>query len=204
VRYEEKQWMPLWVVAIFVAVPQLIVLPVILGGGSESVILDFLPALIGLALAGIFWLSTARRVIRVDGTGLRVGDRAPVPLDRIDEARIVRGAELRAVRRALLGSGPSTGAAAAGVAGAPVAGGAIGNVLLGASILRGRRSSGTRGMLAQPWMREAVVVHVAGDQRTPTLLIGTRRPQELLGALDGGRSPGFSPAAGTLRGSGAT
>jgi hypothetical protein len=188
VRFEEKQWMPLWVVAIFVLVPMAICSPLIYANPHSALAWGFAPA-IGLLLAIVFWLSTARRWIRVDGRALLIGDRKPIPLTEITEAREVEGRELRRMRQAMIqGRGLSPGAA--GLPAVPAAGGALGSLALGYGLLRGRsRAGNTWGMLAQPWMRQAVLVAAPSNARAPVLLIGTRRPQELLAALRSSPSP---------------
>src|SRR6185437_8467465 len=111
VRFEEKQWMPLWVGAIFVLVPMAIASPLIYQH-PDSGVAWILPPACGLFLAIVFWVSTARRWIRVDDRSLRIGDRKPIPLRELAGARIVEGRELRRARQAMIqGRGLSPAAA---------------------------------------------------------------------------------------------
>jgi hypothetical protein len=195
VRFEEKQWMPLWVALLFVAVPVVICLPFLLASPASAWFL-LVPAGVGLFWAGVFWLAVSRRWIRVDDRSLRIGDRKPVRLTEISDARIVDGRELKRLRQAFT-QGHGLPVAAAGLPAVPAAGGALGSLALGYSLLRGGKAGRgiKRGNLSEPWMRQAVLVTVPDDERTPALLIGTRRPQELLAALRGS-SPGSSPLGG--------
>lgn len=179
--------MPWWVAALFVAGPVVLCAPV-MAFGSGSAWWLLVPAAIGALFAIVFWSSTARRWIRVDGRSLLIGDRKPIELSTIAETRLVEGKELRRLRQ-VMAQGGGLPIVAAATPAVPVAGGALGSLVLGLQYTRGRRSrrGNLWGMLAQPWMHRAVLVNVPGDKRTPVLLIGTRRPEELLTAL---RSPG--------------
>lgn len=183
--------MPLWVGAIFVVVPMAICSPLVYAN-RDSVVAWVLPPAVGLFWAIVFWISIARRWIRVDERALRIGDRKPIPLAEITDARIVEGRELRRLRQAVIQGRDPTPAASA-LPAVPAAGGALGSLALGYSLLRRRRSraGNTWGMLAEPWMRHAVLVAAPRNPRAPVLLIGTRRPHDLLAALE--RSP--APAA---------
>lgn len=187
--------MPLWVGAIFVLVPMAIASPLIYQH-PDSGVAWILPPACGLFLAIVFWVSTARRWIRVDDRSLRIGDRKPIPLRELAGARIVEGRELRRARQAMI-QGRGLSPAAAGLEAVPAAGGALGSLALGASLLRGRsRYGNTWGMLAQPWMRHAVLIDAPTDARAPILLVGTRRPEELLAALERSPGPADAPTPG--------
>ena len=177
--------MPWWIWAACIGGMSALFAPVILATRASLWWFAF-PVAVGAFMGSIFWLSIARRWIRVDGASLLIGDRKPIQLGQIAEARVVDGDELRRVRQAMIeGRGLPAGAAA--LPAIPVAGGMLGNAALGYSLVRGRSRYGRLwGMLAQPWMRRAVLVAVPEDKRAPVLLIGSRRPEELLAALRGG------------------
>jgi Protein of unknown function (DUF3093) len=182
-QYEEKHWMPLWVVAAIVLAPEVIAIPIIYGD-AHSLFAWILPAACGAVVALVFWGGIARRWIRVDGRSLRITAQKAVPLSEVTGARIVEGRELKQLRQAFSqGRGLPVGAAA--LPAVPVAGGALGSLAMGYSLLRGGKTGRgiKRGALTEPWMKQAVLVSTPGNERTPAYLIGTRHPEELRAAV---------------------
>lgn len=172
--------MPAWAIALIALGPAAVCIPVV--AFTSVPVWAWLVVLgIGCLLALSFWLSTARRWIRVDDRALRIGDRPPIPLRELGPARRVEGPELKQIRLAMTqGRGLPPSAAALGAVPAAA------NIALGAATIRNRRTTNTWGMLAQPWMHQAVLVETPTYAKAPSLLIGTRRPQELLAALRNG------------------
>jgi hypothetical protein len=108
VLYEERHWVPWWLLALAFAVPFALLagLSVVVQAGSDSDALSpLVGALVGagfgLFFAGFFWANHGQRVIRVTDRALRIGSREPILLEEIETARAVDSRELRSLRREL-------------------------------------------------------------------------------------------------------
>jgi hypothetical protein len=193
VRYEERHWVPGWVLALSFLVPFAVLfggtlIANALGAGDAlSPALGLVYGLVfGIAGAGFMWLNHARRVIKVTDDTLQIGSRAPIPLAQITGVREVSGDELRQIRGNLSSiDGAEIGLPVAaldpGVAGAAVGGAMIGD--------RHRRA----GMISPPWMHSAALIATSTGE-TRLWLVGSRHGDELVAALE--RSGGLDHRAG--------
>jgi hypothetical protein len=186
-RYDERPGIPIWAA----------VLIVVVWGGVLGVITWVAPPdTIGVVLVACLFLfptvyslwTHARRRVRIDDELLRLGRREPVPLEAIQGFGILTGKPLRELRSELFWPAPSgrvsIGAALAAAAGAWGA----------ASIASAQSGARSRYGLACPfWFHSGVVVYAPytpvkrsawTPHRMPDVwLIGTPRPDELVGAL---------------------
>jgi hypothetical protein len=91
VLYEERHWVPWWMLAVAFAVPVALLTGLAALGRSQSdsdalspLVGALVGAAFGLFFAGFFWANHARRVIRVTDRALRIGSRAPILLEEIE------------------------------------------------------------------------------------------------------------------------
>jgi Protein of unknown function (DUF3093) len=184
VLYEERHWVPWWVLAAAFVAPVVLFLVLALAAGSDSDALSPLAgalvgAAFGLFFAAFFWANHARRVIRVTDRALRIGSREPILLEEIEAAHSLDGHVVRPLRRGLT----RREGAEIGIAGIALP--ALAELALGGSAFAGRHVRA--GVIAPPWMPGAAVVLTPGG-RTRVWLIGSRHADRLTAALNDARA----------------
>lgn len=192
-RYEERQWVPIWgalVVVLFwggfvFGIPLFLVYRD--GGSVDTFGRVFLAVMFPLTIGYPIW-TNARRRIRIDDEFLRVGRREPIPLEAVEGFGILTGRPLRRVRSQLFWPTPS-GKLSAAIAGLAILGawGSAG----GLATLSGHWSR--YGVVCPFWTRYGLLVHAPFEPEERTTwtpkhlpdvwLIATRRPEEIRDAL---------------------
>jgi hypothetical protein len=199
VLYEERHWVPWWMLGVAFAVPVALLTGLAALGRSQSdsdalspLVGALVGAAFGLFFAGFFWANHARRVVRVTDRALHIGSRAPILMEEIEAARSLDGKDIRPLRRELT----RREGAELGIAG--LAEPALAELALGGAALGGRDVRA--GMIAPPWMPSAALV-VTPAGRTRVWLIGSRHADRLAAALNDARaSAGDDDRPGEERG----
>jgi hypothetical protein len=186
VLYEERHWVPWWVLALAFGLPVALfagVAPWVPTRNNSDALSPLVATLIGagfgLFFAGFFWANHARRVIRVTDRALRIGSREPILLEEIETARALESRGVRSWRRELT----RLGGAELGLAGLLEPG--LTDLALGGSMFAGRYVRA--GMIAPPWMPSATLV-VTPAGRTRIWLLGSRHADRLAAALNDARA----------------
>jgi hypothetical protein len=184
--YSERQVFPwrLWG-AFLVGVVALCAVVLLLGGASFAA--NWWLFAVGVGTVGFWlaWLWIAMRTapLRVDATTLRLPWRPAIPLEKIENPRVVEGEELTRVRRELeRGSrGLPAGTAAAATPGIGLAGLNLAEVAIVRSM---RRDPVLKGLVASSANRSAIYFETDPSVGpTRRWLVGTKHPHQFLDRL---------------------
>lgn len=173
VLFEERLWYPTWPILILLGFLYVVAIGEALVGSTDTtgwIIALAFPPVVAIVVGAVFKWIYRRLVTRVGEQTMELSRDRVVPRESVQEARIVSGDELKRLRHELR---------------------------RGANLVNANRSARLRGLVTMPGVKTAVYLRVDPPVKgTGEFLIATRRPEELLAAVQGGVAalPATDPA----------